>query len=279
MNIYFLIIITVLLLTFLILRKTFVKKIEPFNDKQKLSFIILRHVGNKNQNIYWNVCYDNIREIYKTEPIYIIDDNSKYNPTRIGKKMKNTTIIKSEFPHNRGELLPYYYFHKYKFSKNTIILHDTAYIHKKIDPKLLYTKTYHFLWDAYHDWDVNYDEPILDILKKMDNEKNNITLYNNKDKWNVCFGGMAILNINYLNSIFDNNNYFNVLLKEINSRSRRMCFERIIAILLTKDKKTKSMNGIIHTDQKWGTKITEYNKLKNINTNKKMSKIWLGREG
>ena len=78
--------------------------------KPPLSFIILRHLGNENQNIYWNVCYDNIRKIYKTEPIYIIDDNSKYPPKRIGEKLINTKIINSEFPPNRGELLPYYYF-------------------------------------------------------------------------------------------------------------------------------------------------------------------------
>jgi len=248
-------------------------------NNPKLSFIILRHVGDNNQNIFWNACYDYIRKFYKTEPIYIIDDNSKYNPTRIGKQMTNTEIINSEFPPNRGELLPYYYFHKHKFSKNTVILHDTVYIHKKIDPILLYTKNYHFLWYANHNSDKNTKKDVLEVLEKMDYKETNISLYHNKNKWDVCFGGMAILNLDYINSIFNNNNYFEVLLDEINTRHRRCCFERIISILLTKDKKTIHVNGNIHEDQKWGTTYDSYNKIKNLNTDKNMSKIWLGREG
>ena len=55
-----------------------------------ISFIILRHVGSPKDNIYWNICYDKIRNIYKNEHIYIIDDNSKFPPYRINKQMINT---------------------------------------------------------------------------------------------------------------------------------------------------------------------------------------------
>lgn len=41
----------------------------------KLSFIILRHVGNEYQNLFWNECYDCMRKFYKHEKIYIIDDH------------------------------------------------------------------------------------------------------------------------------------------------------------------------------------------------------------
>ena len=77
---------------------------------EDLSFIILRHVGNEYQNMFWNECYDCIRKFYKHEKIYIIDDNSKYEPKRNG-NLFNTYIINSEFPPNRGELLPYYYYY------------------------------------------------------------------------------------------------------------------------------------------------------------------------
>ena len=40
----------------------------------KLSFIILRHVENEYQNLFWNECYDCIRKFYKHEKIYIIDE-------------------------------------------------------------------------------------------------------------------------------------------------------------------------------------------------------------
>ena len=126
--------IVIFLLIIYIISKNIKEKFKVKSKKRpKLSFIILRHVGDESQNIYWNVCYDNIRNLYNNVPIYIIDDNSKFNPYRIGEEMKNTTLIKSDFLPNRGELLPYYYFHKYKFSRNTVILHDTVFIHKRID--------------------------------------------------------------------------------------------------------------------------------------------------
>lgn len=245
------------------------------NNKIPLSFIILRHLSTKNHNIYWNVCYDNIRKIYKTEPIYIIDDNSKFPPFRIGEKLINTKIINSGFPPNRGELLPYYYFYKFRFSKNTVILHDTVFIHRRIDPKLLNTKFYHFLWWAEHKWD--NDKRILDILKKMDNHYDLIKLYKNKSSWDICFGGLAVLNLDYISSIFNNKNYLDVLLREIKSRDDRMCFERIISILLTKNKNTHIICGNIHQDQKWGTLITNYYQLKNTSRNKVFTKIWISR--
>lgn len=97
----------------------------------QLSFIIIRHVRNEQQNLYWNECYNCIRKFYKNEKIYIIDDNSPYEPKRIG-ELFNTYIIKTEFP-QRGELLPYYYFFKNEFSTNTVILHDSVFINSRIN--------------------------------------------------------------------------------------------------------------------------------------------------
>ena len=239
----------------------------------KLSFIILRSVGNKHQNLFWNECYKCIRKFYKHEKIYIIDDNSKYKPKRYG-ELFNTYIINSEFPPNRGELLPYYYYYSKEFSKNTIILHDTVYINSKINSKLLNTKTYHFLWFAQHNWDPNVR--ILQILKKMDNSKELIKKFNNKTEWDVCFGAMAILNLDYIKKIFDNTNYFKILISEIKSRDDRKCFERIIALLLINTKKTETVNGDIHQDQRWDTTFLSY--MNNRNKGKTMYKVWEGRK-
>jgi len=240
----------------------------------QLSFIILRHVANEDQNLYWNECYNCIRKFYKHENIYIIDDNSKYEPKRNG-KLFNTYIINSEFPPNRGELLPYYYYYTKGFSKNTIILHDTVYINSKINSKLLNTKTYHFLWSAKHDWDP--DKRILQILKKMDNSNELIIKFNNKTEWDVCFGAMAILNLDYIRKIFDNTNYFKILTSEIKSRGDRMCFERISALLLTNTIKTETVNGDVHQDQKWGTNFLSY--MNNYDKEKTMFKVWVSRKG
>jgi len=243
----------------------------------QLSFIILRHVGNESQNIFWNECYDCIRKFYKTEKIYIIDDHSSYKPKKIKGKLFNTEIINSKFPPNRGELLPYYYFYTYKFSKNTIIIHDTVFINKRINPEYLNTNKYHFLWTAKHDWDYTVKNRILEIIKKMDNSNKLNQKFNQKDKWDICFGGMAILNIEYINKIFDNTNYLNILISMIKCRHDRMCFERIISLLLTSDNKIKSINGDIHLDQKWGYTIENYFNKKE--KDKLMYKVWVGRKG
>ena len=240
---------------------------------EELSFIILRHVRNESQNLLWNECYDCIRKFYKNERIYVIDDNSPYNPTRVG-TLFNTDIINSEFPPQRGELLPYYYYYTKEFSRNTIILHDTVYINSKINTEFLDTKTYHSLWRADHKWDPN--ERILEIVNQMDNSTELITKFKNKTEWDVCFGAMTIVNLDYIKTIFDNTNYFKILISEIKCRHDRMCFERILPILLsTSSTIPETINGDIHRDQMWGTSFSQYKNKRD--TIKNMFKVWVGR--
>ncbi len=242
----------------------------------KFCFIIIRHVREEKHNIFWNECYDNIRKFYKEEKIYIIDDNSVYPPERHG-KLYNVEIIKSEFPKQRGELLPYYYYYKRNFSKNAVILHDTVYINSKINPLYLETTKFHILWNANHNRDHanGAKERTLKILSKLDNSKQHIEKYNTPSKWDVCFGAMSIINLDYLKSVFDNTNYFEILLSEIKSRPDRMCFERILPVLLTKGEKTTIVNGDIKKHQKWGTTYTMHKQKNTLDKN--MYKIWVGR--
>lgn len=51
-------------------------------------------------------------------------------------------------------------------------------------------------------------------------------------------------------------------MSEIKSRKCRMCFERIIAVLLTNDCKLPSVNGDIHIDQIWNKRFADYKKKK-----------------
>ena len=111
----------------------------------------------------------------------------------------------------------------------------------------------------------------------MDNSKKLIQNYNNNTEWDVCFGAMAILNLDYIKKIFDNTNYFKILISEIKSRNDRICFERIIGLMLSYLIKTKAVNGDIHQDLKYGTNWSSHKK--NNNKNKNMYKVWVGREG
>ena len=249
---------------------------------EPLSFIILRHVANEKQNVYWNICYKCIRAFYKEVPIYIIDDHSTFKPTFLGHgAMTNTRIIDSELPPNRGELLPYYYFCKRRFSKNTVILHDTVFVNAPIGQDYLRTRSYHFLWSARTKWDnVWCGRRPLGILSKMHNSQHLQHRYIHKRGWSVCFGAMAILNLDYVTEVFADNNYFNVLVSEIRSRSDRMCFERIIALLLTQAGQTESINGDIHSDQRWGQTLSDVTQhMRKSPKPKRMYKVWVGRRG
>ena len=77
-------------------------------------FIIIRHVNSEKTNRYWNHNVKLLRTLYPLKKIVIIDDNSNYNFVKSDFEYKNLQIIQSEFP-GRGELLPYYYYLKYKF--------------------------------------------------------------------------------------------------------------------------------------------------------------------
>ena len=95
-------------------------------------FIITRHVNSVKTNKYWNHSVKLLRTFYPLKKIVIIDDNSNYDYVNSEFEYKNLHIIQSEF-HGRGELLPYYYFLKYKFFQNAIIIHDSVFFHMRIN--------------------------------------------------------------------------------------------------------------------------------------------------
>ena len=238
-----------------------------------LSFIILRHVRSETQNIFWNECYDCIRKFYPTVPIYIIDDNSTYTPTRIGTPVSHTDVISSEFTPGKGEVLPYYYYYTRKFSKNTVVLHDTVFINALIDEKFTGTETYHFVWDAIHRWD--QDARTEEIIAAIDPDL--VERFRQKDRWKVCFGAMAALNLEYINNVFDGTNYLEVLLREVQNRGDRMCFERIIAVLLLNGTEPSSIMGDLHCSQVYHSRFSDYKQRKEAGELKPMNKIWTGR--
>ena len=256
-----------------------------------MNFILLRYIDCKENNLYWNISIDKIQNLYPNSLIYIIDDHSKYKPYRFFTKYKknnlkeneNLIIINSELEKGRGELLPYYYMYKYKLSEEAIFIHDTVFIENII--KINDIDYYRPLWISDHrsDNDNNLMEDILNIIKNFDNSNNLIDFLRNKENWDVIFGGMVIIKYSFLKKVFKNNNYLEILTNNINTRQKRMAFERIIGCLLQfkkniEDKnniKTESINGPILANLKWNTNYNDY-KRKNIKMS--MEKIWLGRK-
>jgi len=230
-----------------------------------IGFIILRHVNNSNTNQYWIHCYNCIRKFYPENSILIIDDNSNYTYIT-NYNLYKTTIINSEYK-GRGELLPYYYYLNNKLFDTAVILHDSVFINKYINFKVNY---YKIIWDFnIHTWDQIEDET---EMIKLFNNKELLDFYNDKNKWEGCFGGMSIITHEYLKLV---NNKYNIslLLNKVLTRFNRCSFERVIGVLLQKDLKQSTLLGHIHKYCSWGANFENKHTLNHL----PIIKIWTGR--
>jgi hypothetical protein len=278
------IIFILLFLIFLIkIRKYYVKEYFS-NSDDDLVFIITRYVKDDITNKYWIKSYNSIRKIYPTTKIIIIDDNSPYKDNSYNSKLTNCKIVKSEYP-QRGELLPYYYFHKNKYAKKAVIVHDSVFINKKINIDNI--DTYRFLWDFNDKW--SNTKLLHNILNLFQDEKL-MTIYKTQLKWIGCFGGMTVITWDFIDKINTQCNFFNKLLPVITDREHRMAFERIIGCMCVyNDKLHKPLFGDIHrwirriqhtefkSDSSWGITYEEYIKYKQYFESQPIIKIWSGR--
>lgn len=244
-----------------------------------VGFIILRHVNSNQTNKYWQECYRCIRNIYPNNKIVIIDDNS--NPDFLTDiQLINTIVVESEFK-QRGELLPYYYYVHNKWFDNAIIIHDSVFIKADVISKyIMMNVQYKMLWHfSDHRWD--NDANICSLIHSLNNHDNLLEFYYGK-KWNGCFGGMSLINHDFLTHL--NNKYeFSNLLSQITTRENRCSFERVIACMFQFENKEMEIGilGCIHTYCNWGYSFDEYTN-QNNNSDKSIDKypiikVWTGR--
>jgi len=246
-----------------------------------VGFIILRHVTSIQTNKYWQECYRCIRNIYPNIKIVIIDDDS--NPDFVTDiPMTNAIVVESEFK-KRGELLPYYYYIQNKWFDNAVILHDSVFIQtdvisKYIEMNMQYKMLWHFSDHCYDE-----DEYIVPLIFSLNNSNKLLDFYNSK-MWNGCFGGMSLINYDFLTNVNNKYDFFN-LLSQITTRPHRCAFERVIACVFQFENKkmTCGILGDIFTHcnrgHNWGYSFDEY-----MNTNSEndihkypVIKVWTGR--
>ena len=203
-------------------------------------FIISRHVNSKETNRYWNQCVKLIRATYPFKQIIIIDDNSNQQFVRADFAYKNVQIVQSEYP-GRGELLPYIYYLRYKWFPSALIIHDSLFIHKKIN----FNKLIHPVMPLWHH---KYDKENLgNILRIASALNNNSTILNklvgtstdflsfNKDKnFNLCFGAQAFIKLGFLEFLQNKYNITN-LVHVIHNRPDRCALERVIGLLFCEE--------------------------------------------
>jgi len=254
-----------------------------------LGFILSRHVNSEKTNNYWKECINQIRKFYPTNYIIVVDDNSNYDFIDYENvDLTECTIITGEYP-QRAELLPYYYFYKKKFFENACIIHDSIFIHKKIN----FDKIKNI--DVLPLWHFNPDkENVFNSLQLISNFRNQFLLQKNLSlgdmtilgrppEWYGCFGVQSYINHSFLFRTANKYNLFS-LLNKVHSRADRCCLERIFGLIFNLEsnvtKKYKSLFGNIHTHN--GSFDYTYDKYKyDLTVRKKLPKsiikVWSGR--
>ena len=252
----------------------------------RFGFIITRHVNSEKTNRYWNHSVKLLRTLYPFRKIVIIDDNSNYDFVKPEFDYKNLQVIQSEFP-RRGELLPYYYFLKYKFFQNAIIIHDSVFFHRRINFEKFNGLGVVPLW--FFNPDTENVENTKRILRNLRNSfpiEGKITGGLNiigltADKWYGCFGVQSYININFLEKLEQKYNITN-LISAVHCRADRCSLERIFGVIFCTESqkllKRKSLFGNIMRYQTWGYTFDQYmDDLKKGTIPKQVVKVWTGR--
>ena len=241
----------------------------PNNFMKNLGFIILRHVAKKQHDQYWQECYKCIRKFYNNN-IIIIDDNSNYEYIS-DIPLINTEIVQSEYV-GRGELLPYLYYLKNNWFQTAFILHDSVFINKPLYFSSI--DNFYNIWTFYNKIDRHLlHDDILKLVNHLNNANELLRLYNSNN-WEGIFGCMTIINYSYLKKK-DNRYSISNLIPHINNRHKRMCLERLLALLLFNNINHNTILGNIHKDKLSFRR--NFNIYKSHKNNYSLIKIWTGR--
>lgn len=254
-------------------------------------FILTRHVNSEITNHYWNQTVKLIRTYYPHTKIVIIDDNSNYSFVKPEFKYLNVEIIQSEYP-KRGELLPFIYYLRNKWFDKAVILHDSVFIHKKINFNAVKLPVLP-LWHAPYDKENTYGlTRITSLLKsnyvlknKLIRPKENalrVVASRDPGDFDICFGVQCVIHHDFLVKI-ENKYKITNLIHGIQCRADRCCLERIMGVLFNEEcpqlYNIKSLFGNIHHHYRafkynYNEYINDFqnNRLKGI-----LTKVWTGR--
>lgn len=206
--------------------------VEPYKIKNTVfsndyTFVILRCVKRPNVSNLWIQCYQSIKKFHPNNKIVIIDNDSNYD------LIKNITLENTEIiQHNEnksGEILPFYYFLKYKWSKYMIYFQDSMFLNDHLCSEKLNIETFKFFWHfnpGGHD-----NRSIINFqLSKLKNSDKIAELFKNKKKWFGSFGLSCTMNLEFLEFI-ENEHHFTNLVNYTNNRDDRKGLERVLGLL------------------------------------------------
>jgi len=206
------------------------------NDKSYV-FVILRNIQQTSDNDLWLSAYHSIRTFY-TNRIIIIDDNSSVNT--VNGKLVNTEVIYSEF-NGAGEILPYYYFQKYKWADAMIFIHDSMTLYRAFtDEELDHDVVFHW---HFTESDQTIIKKCISLLSSLSKSKE-LEEYVKSGPWIGCFGGGIIIGASVMNMLEEKYGV-SKLVTYIRTRKQREIVERIIGIVLSYEKQVQSNFGDI----------------------------------
>jgi len=251
-------------------------------------FIITRHVNSEQTNKYWNQNVKLIRSLYPLKQIIIIDDNSNQSFINADFEYKNLEIIQSEYP-GRGELLPFIYYLRHKWFDNAVIIHDSTFIHKRVPPekiKIPVLPFWHHPYDKEHLTNLvritNYLKGGAFIKQRLTGSEINVLGMDDKNKFNLCFGGQCFINHTFLSSLERKYKITN-LVNAITCRKDRCGFERIIGLLFANECNSLSVLPSFYGDIRthhlsFGYNFDQYmNDFNNKIIHGTIVKVWTGR--
>ena len=197
-----------------------------FREKSYV-FVILRHLRTTRDNDLWISSYNSIRKFY-TNKIVIIDDNSSINT--VDGKLANVEVIKSEF-NGAGEILPYYYFLKYKWADRMIFLHDSMFINRPFrDTELDNNIKFHWYFNKSKEGDFR---KIINYVSMLTNSTELQAFATDPDTtWFGCFGATSICDLATVQYLEEEYKIFSNLVLAIRTRKDRETFERVFGIVL-----------------------------------------------
>jgi hypothetical protein len=245
------------------------------NYKKDYGFIITRHVNSEKTNQYWNRCVKQLIKFYPLRLIVIIDDNSNKDLLKADQEYPNVITIQSEYP-ARGELLPYFYYSKYRWFDYAVIIHDSVFFEMRIPFE-------------------NYKYPAIPLwvfpnIHMNNHYDNNIRIINSLNYSNIlkvnmiknkkilgCFGVQSFIKYEFLIHIIKKYNLI-ILLKMVNNREDRCSLERIFAIIFWLELRSeRSILGNIF-NYRFGISYEEYINDKEKNKiNRPVVKVFTGR--
>lgn len=263
--------------------------------EENYTVYITRHMTNSTSQMYWRHNYHFLRNTYSRIKIVVIDDNSNPEYFKYDDRFNDVTFLYTsnessntdhvENLHQRGELLPFYFFNKYGTTKYAIFLHDSVFIHKQIHGEI-YEDDYISLWSfSSFSWYHKLNNDVRNIISKLNKSNDLLRIWNEATLWEGTFGGMCVVSLQYIKDIDKIFNLLPIALNNITNRTQRMGFERLLSIMYfyRHNRSPNVLFGDIHVwslstyGKMWGLTWDEYfSDAKNL-IESPIIKVWTGR--